>query len=273
MWGMQMKCKFTILCLVLFVCLAAQTAFADNNTVALQSIILDNFDGTEYTVDNETYIYDWKTVGSRYSTKAGETQYPRVGYIKTGPQALTRLAQTAGKEAISLGLQGSFDRHGYNWADIYPTVQGGDGTTPAEIPLWGRPHYIDIWVWGANLDYTLSAYIRDNRGIVHEVPMGSLRFTGWKNLRATVPAVSMVSTVLPRSTHACTFVKFRVTTNPNAPTVIERKQDGTIVPFDIYFAQLKVLNDTYETFYDGDELADPKMTDALWSGAGTASGQ
>jgi hypothetical protein len=263
---MKGKCK--TLCLILLVCLTASSAFGDASTVALQSIILDNFDGTEYKIDGETYVYTWQVAGSRYSTKAGDITYPRSGYIQTSPVSLDRLAKADGKEAVSLGVQGSFDRHGYNWIDIYPSLQGGDGS-PVEIPLWGRTRFIDIWVWGSNLNYNLTAYIRDNRGIVHEVSMGNLKYSGWKNLRATIPvSIPMVSTVLPRSTHSSTFVKFRITTNPNERTAIERDRNGNVVPFNVYMAQLKVLNDIYESFYDGDELADPKKTDALWSAAG-----
>jgi hypothetical protein len=36
--------------------------------------------------------------------------------------------------------------------------------------------------------------------------------------------------------------------------------------FYIYFDQLKVLTDTFETRYDGEELADPKKVQELWSG-------
>ncbi|MDR0453091.1 MAG: flagellar filament outer layer protein FlaA [Treponema sp.] len=53
-----------------------------------------------------------------------------------------------------------------------------------------------------------------------------------------------------------TFVKFRIWTGP-----MEQVNN-----FYIYFDQLKVLTDTFETRYDGEELADPKKVQELWSG-------
>jgi hypothetical protein len=35
--------------------------------------------------------------------------------------------------------------------------------------------------------------------------------------------------------------------------------------FYVYLDQFKVLTDTFESFYDGDELADPDRVQELWS--------
>lgn len=245
-------------------------AFADAHTEDIESRILDKFDGTPYVVDGEEYHYTWKTAASRFITKGATGQtFPALGIIGTAPMALARHAGEGG--AKSLGLQGSFDRNGYNWIDIYPTLADDTDANPVEIPLLGRTRFIDIWVWGSNLSYRLEAYIRDNRGVIHTIPMGNLKFTGWKNLRSAVPTgIPMVSNTIPRSTHATTFVKLRLWTDPKERTYvdIERDKQGKvtkIVPFYVYFSQLKVLSDVYETVFDGDELANPKTTTKLWS--------
>jgi hypothetical protein len=261
-----------VFCLVLFVSLLAAPAFSDSETIAYESIILDNFDGSPYAIDGEEYNYTWKADGSKFSTKTDSQTFPVISPVATAPQALLRQKP----DIKSLGVQGAFDRHGYNWIDIYPTYSEGDGQ-PAEIPLNGRTRAIDLWVWGSNLNYSLNAYIRDNQGIVHEIPLGSLKYAGWKNLRANVPTgIPMVSNVLPRSTHVSTFVKFRLLTNPQERTYVDLKRDVNgkitqIVPFYLYISQLKVLADIYETVYDGDELAYPKNTEALWSNTGAAN--
>jgi hypothetical protein len=184
------------------------------------------------------------------------------------------LQRAKGIDAVrSLGIQGAFDRHGYNWVDIYPVLATGDGE-PVEIPLQGRPYYLDMWVWGSNLNYSMEAYVRDQLGVIHVMPMGSLNYEGWKNLRAEFPKnMPMVQKVLPRRYDDSKFVKFRIWTEPNARVVVERKSDGSIIPFNVYFAQLKVFSDLYQTIYDGDELADLKKTDELWSVAGENAGQ
>jgi hypothetical protein len=259
-----------IFCLVVFISLPVAWAFSDSNTVALESKVLDNFDGTPYKIDGEEYNYTWKAAGSKFSTKTDAQTFPVISPIAALPEALSR----QNPNAKSLGIQGAFDRFGYNWIDIYPTLSDGDGQ-PVEIPLEGRTRFVDTWVWGSNLNYYMEIYIRDNKGIIHTLPMGSLKYIGWRNLRATVPSwIPMVANVLPRSTHVTTFVKFRIWTNPEEKTFVELKRDVTgkiteIVPFYVYIAQLKVLADIYETVYDGDELAYPKKTEELWSaGAG-----
>ncbi|MDR3356288.1 MAG: flagellar filament outer layer protein FlaA [Spirochaetaceae bacterium] len=261
-----------LFCLVLFVSLAAVPAFSDSNTVALESIILDNFDGTPYTVDGEEYKYTWKVSGSKFSTKTDTQTFPIISPVATAPQSLSRQNQNI----KSIGIQGAFDRHGYNWVDIYPTLADGDGQ-PVEIPLQGRIRVIDVWVWGSNLNYSIEAYIRDNRGIIHSVPLGNLKYIGWRNLRVDVPSgIPMVSNVLPRPTDATTFVKFRLWTSPVERSYVDVKRDingkvTEIVPFYVYISQLKVLADIYESVYDGDELAYPKNTEKLWADAGAGA--
>ncbi|MDR0382894.1 MAG: flagellar filament outer layer protein FlaA [Spirochaetaceae bacterium] len=260
-----------LFCLVVFISLPVAWAFSDSNTVELQSKILDNFDGTPYSVDGEEYNYTWKAVGSKFSTKTDSQTFPVISPIAAVPQALLRQYPNI----KSLGIQGAFDRHGYNWIDIYPTLADGDGQ-PVEIPLTGRTRFVDAWVWGSNLNYSLEIYIRDNRGIIHGLPIGSLKYIGWKNLRVAVPAgIPMVSNVLPRSIHDTTFVKFRIWTSPEEKTYVDLKRDVSgnvteIVPFYVYIAQLKVLSDIYETVYDGDELGYPKKTAELWGADGAA---
>jgi hypothetical protein len=254
-----------LFCLVAFIILPVAWAFSDTNTVALESRILDNFDGSPYKIDGEEYNYTWKVAGSKFSTKTDTQTFPIISPIAAVPQALSRQSP----DAKSLGIQGAFDRFGYNWIDIYPTFAEGDGL-PVEIPLEGRTRFFDLWVWGSNLNYRMEIYIRDNKGIIHTLPQWSLKYTGWQNLRAEVPSqIQMVSSILPRSTHSTTFVKFRIWTTPEEKTFVDLKRDVSgkiteIVPFYVYIAQLKVLADIYETVYDGDELAYPKKTAELW---------
>ena len=253
-------------CVIILASLAVLPAFADDRTVELTSIVIDTLNGA-YSVDGVEYNYTWKADASKWKSKTADQSFPVIAPVQTGPVALIR--QNAGQKSI--GIQGSFDRHGYNWIDIYPTAVDGDGA-PAEIPLRGRTRFIDVWAWGSNLNYHLEAYLRDNRGVIHTLPVGSLKFVGWRNLRATVPtSIPMVSTIIPRSTHAVTFVKFRLWTDPRERTYIDvqrnnRGQVTKIIPFYVYLSNLKVLTDIYETIYDGDELSYPENTAKLWGG-------
>jgi hypothetical protein len=90
--------------------------------------------------------------------------------------------------------------------------------------------------------------------------MGGIGHTGWKNLRAMIPNnIHQSKRILPRYA-GLHFVKFRIWTQPT-----EKVGD-----FYIYFKQFKVLTDTFETLYDGDELADPERVQELWA-AGTGT--
>jgi hypothetical protein len=114
-----------------------------------------------------------------------------------------------------------------------------------------------MWAWGSNLRYYIEAYVRDYQGVVHSVRLGDIGYTGWRNLRVRIPnSIAQSKRVLPKLA-ALTFVKFRIWTTPT------EKVDN----FYIYFDHFKVLTDTFETFFDGDELADPDRVQQLWSGS------
>jgi len=136
---------------------------------------------------------------------------------------------------------------------VYP-VQA-DGVTPFEIPMPGRVRYMDLWVWGSNLNYRMEGYVRDHRGVVHVVSFGSIAHNGWRNIRADVPDNIPQMRRAEFGSAPLRFVKFRIWTQPS-----ERVND-----FFIYLNQFKVLTDTFESIFDGDELADPDLVPQLWA--------
>jgi hypothetical protein len=158
---------------------------------------------------------------------------------------------------------------GYNWIDIYPTLKSeGDEAGPYEIPIPGRVRYLDMWVWGSNLNYYIEAYLRDEQGVIHVIYLGNIAYQGWKNLRTAIPtsipqrrrfvldaASSNTLSTEDRNSIYLKFVKFRIWTTP-------REQVGN---FYIYFDQFKVLTDTFESLYDGDEMTDPDWIRENWT--------
>jgi hypothetical protein len=262
----------------------ALAAFGDEYTVNLESRILETFDDTEDTK------YIWKSDASRYSVGkdeedkdnpsfaewdlAGKGSFPRVDHKDGWPMALFR--NNREKKALKiLGIWSKFKRMGYNWIDIYPVLKaGGDEAPPYEIPIPGRVRYLDMWVWGSNLNYYVEAYLRDQQGIIHTIYLGNIGYTGWRNLRATVPTSiaqrrhfilspkddlhetesQPAPTPLDRSKVYLKFVKFRIWTTP-----AEQVANAYV-----YFDQFKVLTDTFESLYDGDELTDPDWINENW---------
>ena len=250
-----------IIFLLVMLGLAVFTAFGDENTVDYASIILEPFNGdTTHTWDfggkTFTYDFEWKTDASKFATKIDNDSFPKTTYVPSWPMALFGLNKQ-GKDLKSFGIWGKFDRRGYNWIDIYPVKTGaaqGEEPEPFEIPIPGRISYLDMWVWGSNLNYYLEAYFRDHQGVVYDLFMGSLAYQGWKNLRTKIPTnIPQSKRILPRLA-GLTFVKFRIWTTP-----VERVDN-----FYVYFDQMKVLTDTFESLFDGDELADPERVQELW---------
>jgi hypothetical protein len=242
---------FKAACLALLSCIAVFSLQADEKTVNLESRILESFDGDS--------VYVWKASASKFATKNDQETFPKVSYVATWPAALFG-SNREGKELKSLGIWGRFDRKGYNWIDVYPVKKdAGADALAEELPIPGRAKILDLWVWGSNFNYYMEAYVRDYKGVVHLLDMGDLSFQGWKNLRISIPeSIPQAKRTLP-ARQGLTLVKFRIWTRP-----VERVDN-----FQLYIDQIKILTDTFETMFDGDELADPERVQELWnSGAG-----
>ncbi|MCL2093251.1 MAG: flagellar filament outer layer protein FlaA [Treponema sp.] len=237
--------------------------FADENTVNIETIVLEDFNGganNEWFVGGRlhSYNFEWRADASRFATVVGEERFPRLSFVEAWPQAAFGVNRD-GLDLRSLGIWARFDRRGYNWVDVYPvaagTGQDGDYPEPFEIPLPGRLQTMDMWVWGMNQNLTLEAYFRDHNGVVHAVPMGSLAFIGWRNLNIRIPNhIPQSRRTLPRLA-GLTFVKFRIWTMPT------ERVDNIFV----YFKQLKIVTDTFESLFDGSDLSDPERILELWA--------
>jgi len=239
------------------------SVFGDENTIDYQSIILEDFSGETvhkwpFAGKDYEYEYEWSVDASKFASNVNNDQFPKLTKVKAWPMALFGTNKN-NLDLNSLGIWGKFDRRGYNWIDIYPSVPGSganwEDPEPFEIPIPGRLQNLSLWVWGSNLNYYMEAYFRDYRGVVHGLYLGDLRFQGWKNLRVNIPnSVPQSKRVLPRLA-GLTFVKFRIWTTP-----------GEMVDnFYVYFNQMKVLTDSFETLFDGDDLSDPENVQEIWA--------
>jgi hypothetical protein len=258
-------------CLIVWACISVLSTYGDDLTVDLEAFVLEAFNGDtghEWVVGSKTRTYDfeWRTQASKFAKKKGEDEqgiwalptedtYPRLTYVEAYPIALFGYNRE-GKVIKSLGIHGKFDRRGYNWIDVYPVKEG----EPFEIPMPGRTKYLDLWVWGSNLNFYVEAYVRDYQGVVHNIRLGDISYTGWKNLRVNIPNHVPQAKRIQPNLASLSFVKFRIWTRPT-----ERVDD-----FYVYFKQFKVVTDTFESLFDGDELADPDLIPQLWANSGDA---
>jgi hypothetical protein len=218
--------------------------FADENTVNLESRVIQDFSKPE--------AQNWFVLGSKFSTG----DFPHYGFANVWPAAIYGVNSQV-KDAKSLGVAMLFNRKEYNWVDVAP----GTPDKPKELPMPGRVKMIDMWVWSGNFDYYMEAFVRDFKGIVHVIPMGNLSFVGWKNLRVNVPeTIPQSKKYLPKG-EPLKLVKFRIWTRPTEVVMIPGTQGMKELDMAVkfYFHNIKVLTDTFEALYDGDNATSPDI--------------
>jgi hypothetical protein len=252
-------------------CITVLSVHGQYRAENLNNWVLETFNG------NGDSIYKWKTQSSRFISKKDDVQYPVVGYIDAYPSQAFRKGIVDGAPR-SLGINGCFDRRGYNWIDIYPVLADDKDELPIGIPIPGRMRRLDMWVWGSNLRYYMEAYFKDFQGVIHVINMGNVTYRGWRNLSITIPGnlnqtVWTQSEPLQRASDigldlsekpqirdepaypSLHFIKFRLWTQP-----VERVDN-----FFVYLKQMKILTDTNEALYDGSDLNDPNNIKKLWA--------
>jgi hypothetical protein len=243
--------SFKFICLIIWACIMVSPGLsADDTTNNFESRILESFNG-----DSDSK-YVWKAEASKFITKTGEVSYPILAYIDAWPVVVFGYNRSNDQPPLkSFGINGRFDRTGYNWIDIYPVLADNTDGGPFEIPVPGKVQKFDMWVWGANFRYYIEIYVRDYRGVVHAFKLGDIAHAGWKNLQVSLPAnIAQSRRTLP-SYAGLHFVKFRIWTQP-----AERVDN-----FYIYFKQFKVLTDMFSPLFDGNDLADPDNVQKLWA--------
>jgi len=230
--------------LLLLLVPALSVAQRDGQTVNLESRVLESFDPDGRTTD-------WMVRGSKFVTEG----YPKKAYAEAWPEALYG-ANKEGRELEVLGAQFKFDKQGYNYVEFIPVTENEEGNrVPNPINIPGRAKQFDLWVWGADFDYYLEAHLKDHRGIVHTLKLGSLNFVGWKNLRVDIPGY------IPQSSDHVPYLE----TLRLVKLVVWTKPTESVQNCYIYFDQIKVLTDMFIDRFDGDGLASPERVQEIWS--------
>ena len=118
------------------------------------------------------------------------------------------------------------------------------------ISMPGVVKTISVWVVGRNVNHQLYAMVNDQFGNTAKIPMGSLAFTGWRQLTGAVPP--SVKQIDPRyeSHSGLTFQSFLIETDPAE----------TYGQYYIYFDDLSVVTDLFiQNKRDPDD-----MNDSVW---------
>lgn len=188
----------------------------------------------------------------------------KIKYVQGGPSDLGVEKWSADKKGMSkkmcLGLHFRFKYPGYNsvhilpplevrWDDPTKKVFTYDGRTGKEIQeralqLPGKVKGISVWFHGRGNNYDLECWVKDYKGDVHILKLGSLNFVGWRPLKITIPPYIPQEVESFPQTKVIKIVRFVIRSNP-----YEDPKDTYM-----FFDQLKVLTDVFEVSFDGHNL-------------------
>ncbi|MDC7226913.1 MAG: flagellar filament outer layer protein FlaA [Spirochaetales bacterium] len=234
---------------ILFLCILLamafvipSTVFADESTENLVSTVVESFDPADRTSD-------WLVLGSKFITEG----YPKQIYAEAWPEALWGY-NTEQNDYQVLGINARFDRQGYNYLEIIPVVDAeAEEWEHNPIPMKGRVKRFDCWVWGSEYDYSIEMHLMDYNGINWVLPLGNLKYTGWKNLAVEIPNYIPQATKYIPYYKQMTFEKLVIWTAPQE----------SVHEYYVYIDQLKILTDMFESRFDGDTLTWPERVDEM----------
>lgn len=268
----------TFLVALVFLILAGPV-FGDTATENLMSKVIESFDNPEDPEAAEWDSSEWIVRGSKFRTVIKDDEgniveeWPKKAYVETWPEALFGTNKDE-RDLKVLGINGRFDRQGYNYIELIPAVENDEGELVPrqpdrmdesgdiilgnEITLPGRTKIIDLWVWGSNYDYYLEVHVRDFKGIVHVLPLGSLKYTGWENLKVSIPSYIPQEGGYVSSGGYLKELKL-------VKLVMWTRPEENVRDFYVYFDQIKTLTDMFVSRFDGDDLADKETIKDIWN--------
>jgi len=124
------------------------------------------------------------------------------------------------------------------------------------IQLPGRAKAISLWVHGRGHPYTLELWVKDYRGDVHILDKQTVDFVGWRPLTFNIPNnIPQAASTYPvtRTAKLVRMVLREVTNVSGVHSATSRRKATDAY---VFFDQIKVLTDTYEVSFDGQDLHD-----------------
>jgi hypothetical protein len=137
-----------------------------------------------------------------------------------------------------LGVKAAFFRRGDAQIYVQPL-------RPLQVP--GITKTISVWVVGRNFNHQLSVVVADYFGNVNVLPMGTLNFTGWKQMTVAVPP-----SLVQQDYHYTDRMGLQILGFLIEPDMLEAY--GT---YYIYFDDLRAYTDLFADEYrDEDDMID-----------------
>ena len=122
------------------------------------------------------------------------------------------------------------------------------------LQLPGRIKAISMWVHGRGFPYTLELWIKDFKGDIHILRKQPVNFVGWQPLIFDVPIFIPQTADTYPITRAVKLVRIVLRETTHISGERARSATSNTTSAYIFFDQIKVLSDTYEVYFDGQEL-------------------
>ncbi|OHD13370.1 MAG: flagellar filament protein FlaA [Spirochaetes bacterium GWB1_48_6] len=115
------------------------------------------------------------------------------------------------------------------------------------IPIPGKTKILSLWIVGRNVRHSLYAIVNDHFGNRAKISMGELNFTGWKELRATIPPHIRQQDPRYNNKTGIQVTEFLIETDPAE----------TYGNYYFYMDDLRAVTDLFsENNRDADDMAD-----------------
>lgn len=196
------------------------------------------------------------------TSKGVAPNFPKTVMANAWPQDKYGNSPENAADLRAFSVNTSFLQRGYNWIEISPGRTVNGNLEPVPLSLTPYVEGLSAWVWGSNYDYKLDAIVVDMEGIEHRLPMGNLKFMGWRNMSAVIPrSIPQISQQPFKG--GLRLRSFIITTNP-----AESAEN-----FYVYFADITTTSVIHRYFdFDGSDLVDPKKVAEVWSTATVVGG-
>ncbi|MGL4368566.1 MAG: flagellar filament outer layer protein FlaA [Spirochaetota bacterium] len=241
-------------CAVVFVCtivFTAQTAYSkivtntppDISASDVKAVVVEDFEGDTngWTVSSNPKKFNTSDPNKQ---KKDPVISLEIKGINGAPADLVPEKWAADgkgtKKDKCLGVHFQFKYPGNNVVYIVPK-------DPIRFP--GRVRGMSLWVQGRGKEYSLEALVEDHTGASHVIKFGSLNYVGWRPLSASISESIPQSIESYPQTKTLKLTRFVLRSSPN-----EGSSTGVPEEAFFYFDQLKVLSESFEVNFDGQDL-------------------
>lgn len=122
------------------------------------------------------------------------------------------------------------------------------------IQLPGRAKAISMWIHARGFPYTIELWVKDFKGDVHILEKQSINFVGWRPMTFEIPEKMPQSSDTYPVTRVSKLVRIVVREVTNVTGEYSGNSTRNSSDVYVFFDQIKVLTDTYEVYFDGQDL-------------------